>query len=188
MLGFSLSRTTVTEITGAYILTIKAPRPWTVKAGQYVHLQFLSTNILSCWSSYPVMISWWKEEYDRRGRVSNLRLSMLVKQEAVVSQRLRQLSQCELPTLTRGPHGNLHDFGNFGTCLMFATGIEVTSVLPHIQALIDGRQRLTVRTRRIVLMWEIEHESTLNWPTRTIDPQFANTCSSSPRVDPAISE
>ena len=105
------------------------------------------------------MIIWWEEKQDQHGQVSSLRLSMLIQQTPGFSQRLRQLVHRELPTLIGGPYGERHDLGDFGTCLMFATGIGVASVLPHVKALVHGYRRFEVRTRRIVLAWQVDHES-----------------------------
>ena len=104
------------------------------------------------------MIIWWTETKEC-GKVSELKLSILVQGKRGLSRRLRQLSHLELPTLIGGPHGELHSFGLFGTCLMVATGIGIASVLPHVKAVVDGYRRCEVCTRRIVLIWEIEQES-----------------------------
>ena len=105
------------------------------------------------------MIIWWSETKNSNGTLTSLKLSMLVQNRRGLNRRLRQLSHRELPTLLEGPYGELHNFDAFGTCLMFATGIGIASILSHIKTVVDGYRRFEVCTRRIVLVWEIEHES-----------------------------
>jgi FAD-binding domain len=151
--GKHLARTTVAEVSGACHLSVDVPRRWKVRAGQYVYLWFPTASLSSFFQSHPYMIIWWKES----GK-TGLKLSILVEGKGGLSKRLPQLSQYELPTLIGGPHGELHDFGQFGTCLMFATDIGIASVLPHIKAVVDGYRRFEVCTRRIVLVWQIKQE------------------------------
>ncbi len=157
--GRRLGRTIVTEVPGACHLVVDVPRPWNVRAGQYVYLWFPTASVMSFWQSHPYMIIWWSETKNSSGTLTSLKLSMLVQGRRGLSRRLGQLSYRELPTLIGGPYGELHNFGAFGTCLMFATGIGIASILPHVKAVVDGYRRFEVCTRRIVLVWEIEHES-----------------------------
>ena len=59
-----------------------------------------------------------------------------------------------------GPYGVGYDFSNFGTVLMFATGIGVASHLAYIDELVQGYRRCEVKTRRIVLIWELDADGT----------------------------
>ena len=63
-----------------------------------------------------------------------------------------------------GPYKVGYDFSKFKTVLMFITGIGVASYLVYIDKLVQGYRHCEVKTRRIVLIWELDADGifTLN--------------------------
>ena len=57
-----------------------------------------------------------------------------------------------------GPYGVHHDFGEYGTVIMIATGIGIAAHIPFIKDLISGYNNCAVKTRRIKLVWEIQKQ------------------------------
>ncbi|KFY66689.1 hypothetical protein V496_01943, partial [Pseudogymnoascus sp. VKM F-4515 (FW-2607)] len=57
-----------------------------------------------------------------------------------------------------GPFGIPHDFGAYGTVIMIATGVGIAGLMPYLKDLISGYNSCEVRTRRILLIWQIQNE------------------------------
>lgn len=51
-----------------------------------------------------------------------------------------------------GPHGRPMDLGQYGSVIMFATGLGIAAQLPHLKDLIKGYSNASVRTRRTTHM------------------------------------
>jgi len=134
---------------------ITIPRPWPVKAGQSVYLSIPKLGIFTGLRGHPFMISWW--ERDRNG----LKISLLVKSRAGFTAELDRHTQKDLRAFIDGPYGIRHDFGEYGTVIMFATGIGIAGHIPYIKDLISGYNNCEVKTRRIRLLWEIEEQCEL---------------------------
>lgn len=58
----------------------------------------------------------------------------------------------------RGPYGCEKNFRNYGSILMFATGIGIAGQLPYIKRLFEDRDIGKTQTQKIFLYWEIESE------------------------------
>ncbi|KAH8674404.1 hypothetical protein BGZ60DRAFT_403841 [Tricladium varicosporioides] len=142
---------------------ITIPRPWHVKAGQSVFLSIPKLGIFTGLRGHPFMISWW--ERDRKG----LTISLLVKSRAGFTAELdRHTNKC-LRAFIDGPYGSQHDFGEYGTVIMIATGIGIAGHIPYIKELISGYNNCEVKTRRIRLIWEIEDQCQEVWVKHWMD-------------------
>ena len=53
-----------------------------------------------------------------------------------------------------------YNFSNFRMVLMFVTGIRVASHLVYIDKLVQSYRRYEVKTRQIVLIWELDADGT----------------------------
>ena len=62
--------------------------------------------------------------------------------------------------IVSGPHGKNKAIGDYGRVLMLATGFGIAAQLPHLKALVQGFHDYRVRTREVVLVWQIERYST----------------------------
>jgi NAD(P)H-flavin reductase len=99
------------------------------------------------------MISWW--DWSRKG----LTISLLVKSRTGFTGELDRHTNKELLAFIDGPYGIQHRFGDYGTVIMLATGIGIAGHIPYIKDLISGYNNCEVRTRRILLVWQISKES-----------------------------
>jgi len=131
---------------------ITVPRPWRVKAGQSIFLSIPSLGLFTGARGHPFMISWW--EWDEKG----LMLSLLVQSRAGFTAALGRRTHTVLRAFIDGPYGTPHDFGEYGTVVMIASGIGIAGHMPYIKDLIRGYNSCEVRTRRILLVWQIEDE------------------------------
>lgn len=131
---------------------ITVPRPWPVKAGQSIFLSIPRLGAFTGLRGHPFMISWW--ERDRKG----LTISLLVKSRAGFTAELDRHTNKPLRAFIDGPYGMKHDFGEYGTVIMFATGIGIAGHLPYMKDLISGYNSCEVVTRRIRLVWEIKEQ------------------------------
>lgn len=131
---------------------VTVPRPWRVKAGQSIFLSIPSLGLFTGVRGHPFMISWW--ERDEKG----LRLSLLVQSRGGFTTALSRRSDKVLRAFIDGPYRTPHDFGEYGTVVMIASGIGIAGHMPYIKDLIRGYNSCEVQTRRILLVWQIEDE------------------------------
>jgi predicted ferric reductase len=132
---------------------ITVPRKWRVRAGQYIFLSIPRLGVLTGLRGHPFMISWW--DWSRKG----LTISLLVKSRTGFTGELDRHTNKELLAFIDGPYGIQHRFGDYGTVIMLATGIGIAGHIPYIKDLISGYNNCEVRTRRILLVWQISKES-----------------------------
>ncbi|KAH6664015.1 hypothetical protein B0J14DRAFT_682547, partial [Halenospora varia] len=124
---------------------VTVPRPWHVKAGQFVFLSIPKLGIFTRLRGHPFMISWW--ERDQKG----LTITLLVKSRAGFTAELdRHRNQCLRAFIDR-PFGVRHDFRECGTVIMIATGIGIAGHIPYIKELVSRYNNCEVKTRRIRL-------------------------------------
>lgn len=150
----------ITKVDGAVRMSLTIPRPWNIKAGQYLNIWIPS---ISFWTSHPFTIVSWAKGKDPnltfliepRDGFTNRLLSkavLLSKDPMVSDHRLAFFS---------GPHGSTTCFGDYGSVLMVASGFGIAAQLPHIQELIRGYNRCETRTRRVHLIWLLQHTGEL---------------------------
>jgi hypothetical protein len=140
---------------------ITVPRPWQVEAGQSVFLSIPKLGVFTGLRGHPFMISWW--ERDRKG----MTISLLVKSRAGFTAELDRHTNKPLRAFIDGPYGLQHNFGEYGTVIMFATGIGIAGHIPFIKDLVSGYNSCEVKTRHIRLVWEIKEKC--EWWEDTLD-------------------
>lgn len=133
-------------------IDITIPRPWRVRAGQYLFLSIPKLGLFNGVRGHPFVIAWW--DRDIRG----LTISLLVKSRTGFTRELDRNVNKTLRAFVDGPFGIRHDFGNYGTVIMVATGIGIAGHMPYLKELISGYNSCEVRTRRILLIWQIQEE------------------------------
>jgi predicted ferric reductase len=131
---------------------VTVPRPWHVEAGQSVYLSIPRLGIFTGLRGHPFIVTWW--ERDQHG----LTISLLVKVRVGFTAELDRHTNKELGAFIDGPYGIRHGFGEYGTVIMFATGIGIAGHIPYIKELISGYNNCVVKTRRIRLIWEIKEQ------------------------------
>ena len=98
------------------------------------------------------MISWWERD------IQGLTISLLVKLRGGFTAELDRHANKNLLAFIDGPYSVQHGLGEYGTVIMFASGIGIAGHIPYIKELIIGYNDCSVRTRRIRLVWEIEEK------------------------------
>lgn len=156
-LGHAFARADVTQDNGMIKISLTLPRPWNIRAGQYVNLCIPSISLWSFLQSHPFMIASWTE-----GKSPGLFL--LAGAKAGFTRKLLQYARPHTGDPTEmdyrlawfsGPHGHTLNLGNYGSVIMVATGLGIAAQLPYVKELIKGYNNCNVRTRRIQLIWQI---------------------------------
>jgi predicted ferric reductase len=155
VLGRSLASARVVEKSGSMHVTIKVPRPWDVKPGQYIFLTIPAAGSMSRFQGHPFMIVWWEHNVD------GLTISLLVKPRHGFTRKLLGITGCDTLAFIDGPYGYSHDLGEYGTVLMFATGIGIAGHLSYLKDLIRGYNSCEVRTRCVILVWQLDNEGNI---------------------------
>lgn len=149
------SSPTLVEISKVFQVDITVPRPWRVKAGESIFLSIPRLGIFTGLRGHPFVISWWERNY--RG----LKLSLLMKSQAGFTFELDKRPNTPLLAFIDGPYGTPYNFGEYGTVIMFATGIGIAGQMPYIKDLVIGYNSCEVRTRRVLVIWQIRKECKL---------------------------
>jgi NAD(P)H-flavin reductase len=58
-----------------------------------------------------------------------------------------------------GPYGKQLHLDDYGTVLLMATGIGISSQLPYVSQLLEGYHNCEVRTKKIALYWQVDRDS-----------------------------
>ncbi|KAI9888416.1 MAG: hypothetical protein M1814_000478 [Vezdaea aestivalis] len=155
--GHPIARAQISQLVDAIQIDLIVPRPWKIHAGQYIFLTIPGVGTWSALQSHPFMITWWNED-PRESKIC-----LLVKPQRGFTSKLARNTDYPMRAFLDGPYGLRHKFGDFGTVLMFASGIGVAGQLPHVKELIAGYNNFEVRTRRIALFWQIDRECHASW-------------------------
>jgi len=167
-LGQAGSRASLTKVQGCVFIDINVPRPWKVRAGQYINIWMPFFSLRSIFQTHPFMIVYWTD-----GPCPSLHLLIEPKDgltrklyERAYEIRSFDLAQDYQPhdlpqqafhlAWITGPHGRGAPVGEYGTVLMIATGFGIAAQLPYLKELIRGFNHCEVRTRRIHLVWQLD--------------------------------
>ena len=102
------------------------------------------------------MITWWDQDWQGRGT----KIYSLIKPKWGFTRKLiRYVGASGLRTWVDGPYGKGEDLGEFGSVMMFASGIGIAAQVQYIKELLKDIQDYKVRTRSILLIWELDKES-----------------------------
>ncbi|KAL8673862.1 MAG: hypothetical protein Q9168_001727 [Polycauliona sp. 1 TL-2023] len=140
-------------------IDLSVPRPWKVEAGQYINLWIPAASIRSLLTmqSHPLMIVSWSEgQY--------LDLQLVVSPQQGLTQVFRSIAENNDSTAVSnrylaffsGPHGTSEPMGEYGTVLLFASGLGIVAQLPYIKQLLHDGAECRTRTKRIHLIWQLQ--------------------------------
>ena len=162
VVGQSLALAKIVKNEGTVELVVRPPRPWKVRAGQYVYLRAPGVRRWSFAESHPFSIIWWEEGPDGKA----VSISVLVRPESGFTQALMATRHTQLRVLIDGPYGACKNITSYDAAIMFASDIGIAAQLPYVKSLLNyqlqqldmngGTSRLT---RRISLIWELQEES-----------------------------
>ncbi len=177
-LGRGGTKTLVEALPGnACRVTVTMARPWTFKPGQHAYLYLPGVSLLQ---SHPFSVAW-SEEAEvldseklarNRQEVLSMRktsMSFVIRgrtgmtaslyKKASESHDGKLLTRC----FVEGPYGGLHQMPSYGTVMLFAGGVGITQMVPHVRDLVIGYANGTVATRKLVLVWIIQSPEHLEW-------------------------
>jgi hypothetical protein len=161
--GQPLALADVVKHDGAVELNIRLPRPWKVRAGQYVHVRAPGVRFWSFAESHPFNIIWWEDGPDGKAVV----ISLLAKTESGFSRALSETRHKQLRVLIDGPYGECPDLNSYSSVVMIARNIGIAAHLPYVKELLhrqveeqklNAGPQLSQGPERISLIWELEEE------------------------------
>ena len=141
-------------LSDAVHVRVKLPRPWRPQAGQYVYLCVPGLSRRSLAQLHPFYIAWHDHDNGDDSAV------LIVQKHRGFTTRLVSAHGKEMKALIEGPFRKELNLDSYGTVLLFATGIGIAGQLPYITQLLLGYHNCKVKTRRIVLYWQVDAEST----------------------------
>ena len=60
--------------------------------------------------------------------------------------------------IVEGPYGKEIHLDEYGTVLLFATGIGIAGQLPYVKQLLENFHNYDAKARRIALFWQVDSE------------------------------
>ncbi|KAJ9419916.1 hypothetical protein QL093DRAFT_2375269 [Fusarium oxysporum] len=144
---------------------VTMPRPLKFRAGQFV---FLSIPRLALFQYHPFQIAW--EYLSDKSDGGRQVIVIIIQPRHGFTSRLRLAVPFERYTaLVEGPYGNTTKLDQYGTVLLFATGIGIAGQLPYMNEQLRLYREWRTKTRRHVLYWEIEAEEYRYWVNEWIN-------------------
>jgi predicted ferric reductase len=156
--GRSFPIADIEKLEGAIKLTFNPPRPWKVKAGEFIYVRIPGVRLLSFAESHPYNIAWWEQDESDEKASS---ISILAKIESGMTRDLFASSSKSFRVLVDGPYGKCLDTDRCDSIVFIATDIGITAQLPYVKELVQ-RQSGHYRKKRISLIWELEQEGESN--------------------------
>jgi predicted ferric reductase len=152
-------RASAVERNGVILLRLELPRRWKIQPGDFVYLRCLSISPWSLFESHPFSIAWWEEDKNLSGQATTIYL-LINPQHGFTSRLLHRSNQNRpLQMAIDGPFGKVVKTSNYGTIVLFATGIGIAALIPFIKAIMDDQKAGRTSVRRMSLIWEIDRES-----------------------------
>ncbi|EKG09589.1 FAD-binding 8 [Macrophomina phaseolina MS6] len=139
-------------------IRITSPRPWKVAAGQYVYLTVPRASAFSIFQRHPFTISWWRRLGD------SLEVTLLIQPRDGFTKVLEQLIDSDVSAWIDGPYGSGHNLDNFGTVVLFSTGIGIWSHLLYVSELVKGYRQGLVKATSIRLHWRVDRDGSPRHP------------------------
>jgi hypothetical protein len=102
------------------------------------------------------MVSWWYQ-YDKDHDV----VVFITQRQRGFTQNLptsSSIQPTELKAIIEGPYGKEIHLDEYGTVLLFATGIGIAGQLPYMRQLLESFHNYDAKARRIALFWQVESE------------------------------
>lgn len=139
----------------ACLLEIQVNRCWDVRPGHYHFICLPALGFLSIFQSHPFWVVWWEKD----SKTGTMQLDMLVRKRRGFTRRLLSHTHKEYTGWISRPFGQSEAFGDYGSVLMFATDIGIAAHLPYLKIFMQGRTEASIRTRRVVVVWQVKDRS-----------------------------
>ncbi|CRK11329.1 hypothetical protein BN1708_010134, partial [Verticillium longisporum] len=159
---FELGETSI-PVEDAVHIHIRLPRPWNIRAGQYVYLTVPAVSHTAVVQSHPFYIAWWY-------RVNDDDYIVLIAQKRQgFTQKIFHMKDNKLTNNYRsrafidGPYGQDMNLDAYDNVVLFATGIGIAGQLSHVAQLLRSYYDCGVKTKRVTLFWQVDAEIQLGW-------------------------
>jgi predicted ferric reductase len=177
-IGRSGTKTLIEALPGnACRVTVTLARPWFFRPGQHAYLYMPKIGL---WQSHPFSVAWSEETgrpdgeklpMNRRDVLGRHKTSMsfVIRSRTGFTRSLyrKAAAQPDGKLLTtayiEGPYGGRHLMHSYGTVMLFAGGVGITQMVPHVRDLVIGFANGTVATRKVVLVWTLTSPEHLEW-------------------------
>ncbi|CAN9290163.1 unnamed protein product [Alternaria alternata] len=153
----TISGTAVESVHNSLQVKVKLPRPWKVRPGQYVYLTMMRPGFFSILQRHPFMVAG-SEAQDHD-------FQLRIQPRAGFTSRLwtRTLGGTrEFSAFVEGPYGHGFDLQNFGTVVLFASGIGIVGHLAYIQKLVLDYRQSKTKTRDLLVVWHVDNKYQLD--------------------------
>jgi len=132
--------------------------PWKVQAGQYVQVWIPG---ISLFSTHPLVVAWWDE--DSQGRAIAIHLHVRARKGFTKGLVSGPETETSLQAWIDGPYGASRKLGNYATVILLCTGVGVANQIPYIKELLQCYREGSVRTKKVVLHWELYDGDNAGW-------------------------
>ncbi|GKU06777.1 unnamed protein product [Fusarium langsethiae] len=158
----SISTASIQQIGNGIEIQVSMPRPLKYRAGQFV---FLSIPRLAAFQFHPFQVAW---EY--LGNDGRQVLVFVIQPRHGFTGRLRLANPTkDYTAFIEGPYGNPTALDQYGTVLLFATGIGIAGQLSYMKEQLRLYRGWQTKTRRHVLFWEMDAEEYRYWVNEWIN-------------------
>lgn len=162
-------------------VTFHLPNHFAPAPGTHVYA-YLPT--ISYWQSHPFSVAW-SEQHSKHARKPSVDVAQNEKSVKATSKTASSVSliMARRTGMTKhlydravanggvyktigfleGPYGALESLHSYGTVLLFAGGVGITHMMPHLRDLIKRREDRTAAIRKIVLVWSFKDRASLEW-------------------------
>ena len=147
----------VENIHNSLQVKVRLPRPWEIKPGQYVYITMLRPGFFSILQRHPFMVAG-SEAQDHD-------FQLRIQPRAGFTNRLlaRTLGGArEFSAFVEGPYGHGIDLQEFGTVVLFASGIGIAGHLAYVQKLVLDYRQSKTKIRDLLLVWHVDNKYQLD--------------------------
>ncbi|PGG99139.1 hypothetical protein AJ80_09403 [Polytolypa hystricis UAMH7299] len=159
--GRCFARASFVARNDAVEIVLSSIKPFRFRPGQFIYLRILTMNKFSILQSHPFAITWCSET--QRGHADTI--SLLATDRGDFTHMLVDHAATKKSCLAcvDGPYGDTIDLSPYGSVVMFATGIGIAAQIPFIKEIVESRLRWESPTRRLSVVWEVDHQGQLDW-------------------------
>jgi predicted ferric reductase len=147
----------IENVHNSLLVKVNLPRPWKVKSGQYVYLTMIRPGFFTILQRHPFMVA------DSGSESHDFQLR--IQPRAGFTNRLLArtlVGATQLRAFVEGPYGHGFDLQDFGTVVLFASGIGIVGHLAYIQELVHDYRQSKTKTRDLLLVWQVDNKYQLD--------------------------
>lgn len=149
-------------------MSVDLPRPRSIRPGQFVYIWAPAVSAWSFAQSHPLSVAWWnrddpseeKEQTTKRNHdeIANS-LTLLIQPMEGFSNHLFSSTENFIRVMVDGPYGVPVPTEQYGTIVLFASGIGIAAQLPFIKQALQDIEACRTSLRRVSLVWQVDNES-----------------------------